>query len=177
MDIERIRELVELLQGTDIRRLEVKWEGGQIELERQLEGAVQATAGAPQPTAGDPYGPGHAALEAGDRLGIPVVGFCHSDPAALAALHLGSWAEPPVRRGEVTTCPFVGTFYRSAGPASKPFTEIGARVRKGDTLCIVEAMKLMNEIESEWAGVVREILVPNEAAVQFGQELFVIEAD
>ncbi len=162
MDIERIRELLELLQGTDIRRMEVKWEGGQVEVERELGGPVPAMAAAPQPMA-------HMAPVA--AVAAPPVTHQVSMPATAVV------PDPPARTGEVVTSPFVGTFYRAAAPTAKPFAQIGARVGKGDTLCIVEAMKLMNEIESEWDGVVREILVDNEAAVQFGQELFVIEVD
>lgn len=162
MDIERIRELLELLQGTDVRRLEVKWEGGQIEVERELVASGVVTAQAPQHTQ-------HVAQ-------APVMAVSPFTPVSLPAT-AAVQAAAPVRRGEVVSSPFVGTFYRSASPDSKPFAQIGTRVGKGDTLCIVEAMKLMNEIESEWSGIVTEIRVDNEAAVQFGQELFVIEPD
>ena len=158
MDIDRIRELLDLLQGTDVRRLEVKWEGGQIDVERELGGAVVHAAPVPHLMQAAPL----AAVAA--PISAPVM------PAAAAAP-----AAAPERTGHVVTSPFVGTFYRSPAPGTRSFTELGARVGKGDTLCIVEAMKLMNEIESEWNGVVKEILVENEAAVQFGQELFVIE--
>ena len=77
--------------------------------------------------------------------------------------------------GHILKSPFVGTFYRSSTPGSDPFVEIGARVRKGQTLCIVEAMKLMNEIEADREGVVREMLVENGQPVEFDQALFVIE--
>ena len=168
MDIERIRELVELLQGTDIRRLEVKWEGGQIDVERELgAGQVTMMAAPPQQLAhGAHPTPPPAAGPPITHVSLPVTAAVPAVPAAA-----------PQRTGEVVTSPFVGTFYRAASPDAKPFAQIGARVHKGDTLCIVEAMKLMNEIESEFSGVVREILVDNEAAVQFGQELFVIEPD
>ena len=77
--------------------------------------------------------------------------------------------------GRVIKSPFVGTFYRSPSPGSDSFVEVGKRVKKGDTLCIVEAMKLMNEIESEFDGVIKEILVENEQPVEFDQPLFVVE--
>jgi acetyl-CoA carboxylase biotin carboxyl carrier protein len=77
--------------------------------------------------------------------------------------------------GHSVKSPFVGTFYRSASPGSDPFAEVGARVKKGQTLCIVEAMKLMNEIESDRDGVIREILAENGQPVEFDQALFVIE--
>lgn len=77
--------------------------------------------------------------------------------------------------GKVIRSPFVGTFYRSSGPGSEPFISVGQRVKKGDTLCIVEAMKLMNEIEADCEGVIKEILVENESPVEFDQPLFVVE--
>jgi acetyl-CoA carboxylase biotin carboxyl carrier protein len=79
--------------------------------------------------------------------------------------------EDPVE-GVYVTSPFVGTFYRAPAPDAQPFVEVGASVRKGQTLCIVEAMKLMNEIEAEFAGTVLEILVENGVSVEFGQRLF-----
>jgi acetyl-CoA carboxylase biotin carboxyl carrier protein len=77
----------------------------------------------------------------------------------------------------VVRSPLVGTFYRAAGPDSKPYVEVGDRVGKGQVLCIVEAMKLMNEIEAEYAGVVREVIAENNQPVEYGQPLFRIEAD
>ena len=84
-------------------------------------------------------------------------------------------AAAPRDPGKTLRSPFVGTFYRSASPGAEPFAAIGKRVRKGDTLCIIEAMKLMNEIEAEADGVIREILVDNEQPVEFDQPLFVME--
>jgi len=83
-------------------------------------------------------------------------------------------AVPPQPEGHVVKSPMVGTFYRSASPGAKPFVEIGDDVQQGDTLCIVEAMKLMNEIEADATGAIKAILVENGQAVEFGQPLFVI---
>ena len=77
--------------------------------------------------------------------------------------------------GNVVKSPMVGTFYRSANPGSEPFIEIGSTVKVGDPICIIEAMKIMNEIEADAAGTIREILCENGQAVEFGQPLFVIE--
>jgi acetyl-CoA carboxylase biotin carboxyl carrier protein len=82
--------------------------------------------------------------------------------------------EPAVEPGHVVKSPMVGTFYRSATPGSKPFVEVGDAVEEGGTLCIVEAMKLMNEIEADKGGVVKAILVENGQPVEFGQPLFII---
>ena len=81
----------------------------------------------------------------------------------------------PSAMGVTVTSPFVGTFYRAPAPDAKPFVDVGSKVQKGATLCIVEAMKLMNEIESEVDGTVKEICVPNAQPVEFGAKLFIIE--
>jgi len=82
---------------------------------------------------------------------------------------------PPVQSGHVVKSPMVGTFYRSASPGSKPFIEIGSQVKEGDAVCIIEAMKIMNEIETDMAGTISKILVENGQAVEFGQPLFIVE--
>jgi acetyl-CoA carboxylase biotin carboxyl carrier protein len=81
---------------------------------------------------------------------------------------------PEPASGNIVKSPMVGTFYRSPGPDAKPFVDVGQAVKAGDTLCIIEAMKLLNEIESEFSGSIREILVQNGQAVEYGQPLFVI---
>jgi acetyl-CoA carboxylase biotin carboxyl carrier protein len=92
-------------------------------------------------------------------------------PAAPAPAEAAAAAQP---EGHVVKSPMVGTFYRSASPGAKPFVEIGDEIGQGDTLCIVEAMKLMNEIEADAAGTIKAILVENGQPVEFGQPLFVI---
>lgn len=99
-----------------------------------------------------------------------------SPPAAAAEPAAAEAATPdPVRSGQEVTAPMVGTFYSGPAPAAKPFVEIGSEVAVGDTLCVVEAMKMMNSIESEVAGKVVSILVENGTPVEFGQVLFIIE--
>jgi acetyl-CoA carboxylase biotin carboxyl carrier protein len=97
----------------------------------------------------------------------------HAAPAAPAPA--APRAEKPEKPGALVTSPFVGTFYRAPSPESPPYVEVGAKVKKGQVLCIVEAMKLMNEIEAEVEGTVAEILVANATPVEFGQPLFRIE--
>ena len=99
----------------------------------------------------------------------------HAPPPApfVDAKHAAAAAETDADLAAVTS-PFVGTFYRAASPESANFVEVGSPVRKGQTLCIVEAMKLMNEIESEYAGTIVEVLVENGKSVEYGQKLFVI---
>lgn len=82
--------------------------------------------------------------------------------------------EPEEAEGEVVKSPMVGTFYRAASPTAEPFVEVGSTVKAGDTLCIVEAMKLLNEIESEFSGTVKAILVDNGQPVEYGEPLFII---
>ena len=94
-------------------------------------------------------------------------------PAAPAAAPAEP-AVPPIR-GQQVTAPMVGTFYSGPAPGSKPFVDIGQEVKPGDTLCVIEAMKMMNQIESEFAGRVVSVLVENGSPVEFGQPLFVIE--
>jgi len=96
-------------------------------------------------------------------------------PAPAMATAAPVEAAAPVQTGHIVKSPMVGTFYRSSSPESKTFVEIGQSVSVGDTLCIVEAMKMMNQIESDKAGVVKEILVDNQEPVEFDQPMFVIE--
>ena len=96
-------------------------------------------------------------------------------PAFVVAPSGDGGAPDAPESGHVVPSPFVGTFYRAISPESAPFTEVGQRVEVGQTLCIVEAMKLMNEIEADVSGTVRKILVQNAQAVEFDQALFVIE--
>jgi acetyl-CoA carboxylase biotin carboxyl carrier protein len=94
-------------------------------------------------------------------------------PAAAPAAASPAARDPKLDApGTVVSSPFVGTFYRSPSPDAPPFVDVGQRVKKGQTICIIEAMKLMNEIESDVDGVVAEIMVPNATAVEFGEALF-----
>ncbi|HYA76392.1 MAG TPA: acetyl-CoA carboxylase biotin carboxyl carrier protein [Burkholderiaceae bacterium] len=95
-------------------------------------------------------------------------------PAVAGAPAAAPTTTPEPAAGQVVKSPMVGTFYRSPSPEAKPFVEVGQTVKPGDTLCIIEAMKLLNEIEAEIGGAIREILVENGQAVEYGQALFVI---
>ena len=98
-----------------------------------------------------------------------------SAPAAAPAPAAAEAApQPAVPAGKPVTSPMVGTFYRSPSPEAKPFVQVGDTVKKGDTLCIIEAMKLLNEIEAEEDGVIKEVLVENGQPVEFGQPLFIL---
>jgi len=150
MDLRKLKTLIDLVAESGIAEIEVT-EG---------EDKVRIVKHANAPTM--PPSPAVAAL------GSP-------PPAALAAAPLPvAPAAPEVPSGNAVKSPMVGTFYRSPGPDAKPFVDIGQVVKPGDTLCIIEAMKLLNEIESEVSGTVREILVANGQAVEYGQALFII---
>ncbi|HEY3491002.1 MAG TPA: acetyl-CoA carboxylase biotin carboxyl carrier protein [Candidatus Deferrimicrobiaceae bacterium] len=150
MNAKEIKEILELLKGTEVRELELV--RGENTLRVKLGTAVEYH------TVALPAAPAAAVA------GAPVLA---ADPVAAA---------PPANYKEVVS-PIVGTFYRAPAPDAAPFVEVGSRVVKGQTLCIVEAMKIMNQIESDTTGTVKAILVENAASVQFGQPLFHIVAD
>ncbi|MBU1084158.1 MAG: acetyl-CoA carboxylase biotin carboxyl carrier protein [Candidatus Omnitrophota bacterium] len=144
MNIKKIKELIDLMNGNGLTEIEVEEEGQKIKLSKKGNGTVESTA---VPSA-------HAFVPAG------------SSSAGTGA---------PVKSGKEVKTPMVGTFYRAVSPESAPFVEVGDIVKKGDVLCIIEAMKLMNEIKAEFGGRVAEILAENAEAVEFGQTLFLIE--
>ena len=154
MDIRKIKKLIELVEESGITELEVSEEEGTVRISRAAPvvaaPAVQYTA-APTPVAAPAAAPAAAP----------------SAPAAAPANNEVS--------GHAVLSPMVGTFYRSPSPDAKPFIEVGQSVKVGDALCIVEAMKMMNRIEADKAGVVKAILVNDGEAVEFDQPLIVIE--
>jgi len=161
LDVEALRQVVEILEASDVTRL--LWRRGPERLFIRR---------GPQPTTtivqAAPHGPVPVEYAAPVPARAPAPA-----PEAKAA---GAPAAPVVeKKGQVLTSPFVGTFYRTPAPDQPPFVEVGQIIKKGQVLCIVEAMKLMNEIEAESAGKVAEILVENGQPVEFGQPLFRIE--
>lgn len=144
MDLRKIKTLIELVENSGIAELEIK-EGEEFVRISRSSSAVQHVYAAPQH---------HAAPAA-------------AAPAAAPAVP----AEP---EGHVVKSPMVGSFYRSPSPGAKAFVDIGQSVSVGDTLCIIEAMKLLNEIEADHSGVIKAILVESGQAVEFGQPLFII---
>jgi acetyl-CoA carboxylase biotin carboxyl carrier protein len=158
MELDKIRELVELVERSQIQELELSNRGETIRISKVPAVTVAPAAYAPAVAAPAPV------------------------PAALAGQANGggtSAAPAPPALGENirdVSSPMVGTFYRAPAPDAEPFVRVGDRVEKGDVVCIIEAMKVLNEIETEVAGVVREILVENAQPVEYGQPLFLIEA-
>ncbi len=158
-----VKKLVEALEGTDVTSLVWSRSGEKVAIRRGEKAAPVAPlsyVAAPAPLA--PLTPVPAPMPA---------------PAAPAAASAASAPSAAVEQkpGVIVTSPFVGTFYRAPSPESPPFVEVGAVIKKGQVLCIVEAMKLMNEIEAEIPGKIAEILVQNATPVEFGEPLFRIE--
>jgi acetyl-CoA carboxylase biotin carboxyl carrier protein len=150
MDIRKVKKLIELLEESGISEIEISEGEESVRISRYPKpGTVTTTVAPAAPAAPAP------------------------EPAAPAAAPPEP-AAPPVR-GQQVTAPMVGTFYSGPSPGSKPFVDIGQEVKPGDTLCVIEAMKMMNQIESEFAGRVVSVLVENGSPVEFGQPLFVIE--
>jgi acetyl-CoA carboxylase biotin carboxyl carrier protein len=148
MDLRKIKTLIELVENSGIAELEIK-EGEEFVRISRSSTAVQHVYAAPQQ---------------------------HAAPAAAAAAPAVAEAPaaPAAPEGHVVKSPMVGSFYRSPSPGAKPFVDIGQTVSAGDTLCIIEAMKLLNEIESDHSGVIKAILVESGQPVEFGQPLFII---
>lgn len=154
MDIRKIKKLIELVEESGITELEVSEEEGTVRISRAAPAVAQAPV---QYVAAPQAAPAPVATQA-------PVAQAPSAPAPSAEVS-----------GHAVLSPMVGTFYRSPSPDAKPFVEVGQTVKIGDALCIVEAMKMMNRIESDKAGVVKAILVNDGEAVEFDQKLIIIE--
>jgi len=166
LDVEALRQIVEVIETSEISRL--VWQNGDEKLIIRRGNPVTHVVHA---AAQAPASPGVQVMAAS----APAVPAQSEPPRPSIANRPTAPATPAEKKGHVVTSPFVGTFYRNPSPDQPPYVEIGSAVRKGQTLCIIEAMKLMNEIESEVAGKVAEILVENAQPVEFGQALFRIE--
>ena len=153
MDLRKLKTLIELVESSGIAELEIS--------EGEERVRITRTAASTQQT----YTP---ALSSN----IPVAGPAHA--ATPIPTPAAEPAKPVVMEGHVVKSPMVGTFYRSASPGSKAFVDVGQTVNSGETVCIIEAMKLLNEIEADQSGIIKAILVENGQPVEFGQPLFVI---
>ena len=159
MDLRKLKTLIDLVAESGISELEIT-EG---------EGKVRIVKNPPPMPAGYMHAmPMQYAQQ-------PMQAPQQPAPAPVAAAAPAAEPPPPPAAGHVVKSPMVGTFYRSANPNSGPFVEVGTPVKEGDTLCIIEAMKLMNEIEADKTGTVKAVLVENGQPVEYGQPLFVIE--
>ena len=161
MDVKLIQKLVKLMQDGEV-----------FELEREDDKAgtrLRLRRGRPESPA--PAMPMVHVMHAG---GGPLPA---ASPMPVAAAPAAAPEKPPVERGITIPSPMVGTFYRSASPEAEPFTRVGSRIEPDKTLCIIEAMKVMNEIKAELAGEILEVLVENGEPVEFGQPLFLVKPD
>jgi len=154
MDLRKLKKLIDLVQESGIAELEIT--EGEEKVKIVKGGVVNMVAAA------SASAPMHAPLAAAPQASAP------SAPPTAAA------APEAAPEGPVVKAPMVGTFYRSASPDAKPFVELGQAVKEGDTICIIEAMKLMNEIEADASGTVKAILVENGQPVEYGQPLFIL---
>lgn len=155
MDLRKLKKLIDLVEESGIAEIEVTEGEEKVRITRSVAAPAVQTVYAPA-----------APVQATPVAAAPAPSAAPAAPApAPAARDLSSAQKSPM----------VGTFYRSASPSSPAFVEVGQTVKAGDTLCIIEAMKLMNEIEAEKSGVVKEILVENGQPVEFGEPLFIIE--
>jgi acetyl-CoA carboxylase biotin carboxyl carrier protein len=153
MDLRKLKKLIDLVQESGIAELEITEGEEKVKIVKGGEATVTPLAAAvPAPSAPAPLAAAAAPTPA-------------SAPAAPAE---------PVAEGHVLKAPMVGTFYRSASPESKAFVEVGQSIKAGETVCIIEAMKLMNEIEADATGLIKAILVENGQPVEYGQPLFII---
>ena len=146
MDLRKLKKLIDLVQDSGIAELEITEGEEKVRIAKSIAGAPMMMAQAPQ--------------------------MFHTGAAAPAAI--AAPAEDAVPEGHVVRSPMVGTFYRAPAPGAKNFAEVGQSVNAGDTLCIIEAMKLLNEIEADQGGVIKAILVENGQPVEYGEPLFVI---
>ncbi len=150
MDIRKIKKLIELVEESGINELEISEGEESVRISRGVPVAAQM-------------------MQAPMMQAAPVAGSVAAPVAATTE------AVAPVVSGHTVRSPMVGTFYASASPDSPAFVEVGQHVNAGDTLCIVEAMKMMNQIEADKSGVIKEVLAVNEDAIEFDQPLFIIE--
>lgn len=154
MDLRKLKTLIDLVSESGISELEVTEGEGKVRIVKN---------------AAPVYMPQAAQMQY-----IPQPGYAPAPQAPMAPAGEAAAPAPAAQQGHVVTSPMVGTFYRSPSPGADAFVQIGDSVKEGDTICIIEAMKLLNEIEADKSGVIKEILVENGQAVEYGQPLFVI---
>ena len=151
MDLRKLKTLIDLVSESNVSELEITEAEGKVRIVKSVGGVVQQYVAAP--------------------VQAPVA----TAPAAAQVAELPAPSTPAAPAGHIVKSPMVGTFYRSSSPGAKPFVEVGSQVKEGETICIIEAMKILNEIEADKSGTVTRIMGENGQAVEYGQPLFVIE--
>ena len=157
MDLRKLKTLIDLVSESNVSELEITEAEGKVRIVKSAPAAAMAQVVAAAPAVAAVSTAAHAPVDA-------------AAPQATAPA-----AAPSEPAGHIVKSPMVGTFYRSSSPGAKPFAEIGQSIKEGETICIVEAMKILNEIEADKTGTITQILVENGQAVEYGQPLFVIE--
>ena len=150
MDLRKLKTLIDLVSESNVSELEITEAEGKVRIVKGGPAMVQAVAAPAAPVA---------------AAAVP----------ALAAAALAPVAAPEAPKGHTVKSPMVGTFYRASAPGAKSFVEVGSQIKEGETICIIEAMKILNEIEADKSGTITAILCENGQAVEYGQPLFVIE--
>ncbi|KQW51780.1 MULTISPECIES: acetyl-CoA carboxylase biotin carboxyl carrier protein [unclassified Roseateles] len=154
MDLRKLKTLIDLVSESNISELEITEADGKVRIVKaDPAAAVAQTVYAPAPA--------------------PVA--TSAAPVATAAPVAAAAPTAPVETGHIVKSPMVGTFYRASSPNAKPFADVGQQVKEGEAICIIEAMKIMNEIEADKSGTITKVMCENGQAVEFGQPLFVIE--
>jgi len=151
MDLRKLKTLIDLVSESNVSELEITEAEGKVRIVKGGGAVVQQVMAAPV---------------------LPAAAPVAAAPAAAAA---PAETAPAAVQGHTVKSPMVGTFYRSSAPGAKAFVEVGSQVKEGDTVCIIEAMKILNEIEADKSGTIKQILGENGQAVEFGQPLFIIE--
>ena len=151
MDLRKLKTLIDLVSESNVSELEITEAEGKV---RIVKGPVGAPVAMAAPAA-------------------PPVAI--ASPAAASAAAPAAAAEPAAETGHTVKSPMVGTFYSASSPEAKPFVQVGSVIKAGDTICIIEAMKILNEIEADHSGTVTKILVDNGQAVEYGQPMFIID--
>ncbi|SIS91199.1 acetyl-CoA carboxylase biotin carboxyl carrier protein [Neptunomonas antarctica] len=155
MDIRKVKKLIELLEESDINEIEIKEGEESVRISRSSSSSVQPQYAMPYPPQGYPYPPQAQPAPAAATAAVPVV-------------------EAATHSGHIVCSPMVGTFYRSASPSTPSFIEIGQHVKAGEVICIIEAMKMMNQIEADKSGVIEAILIEDGQPVEYDQPLVTI---
>ncbi len=158
MDLRKLKKLIDLVQSSGISELEVTEGEEKIRIAKNLSVTV--------PSVAAPANFANFAMT--QAMPMPASGVAPAPAAAVAT------EEPALPEGHIVKAPMVGTFYSASSPGADPFVHVGDVVKKGDTLCIIEAMKLLNEIEADADGTIKAVLVENGEPVEFGEPLFVI---
>ena len=154
MDLRKLKTLIDLVSESNVSELEITEAEGKVRIVKSAPVSAMPMVAAPQ---------------------MAVVAAPATAPAVAAVAAPAVAAEAEAVKGHVVKSPMVGTFYRAASPGAKAFADVGSQVKEGEAICIVEAMKIMNEIDADKSGTVTQILVENGQAVEYGQPLFVIE--